>query len=236
MIHVVATAHGTDNPDGRATINLIREQLAAVLNENEPGGYTVHEAYVDVQQPDIDSVTAQFSEQDDVVIVPLLLSTGFHTQVDLNRAAKNSPADVKVARALGPSAALARLQRQRLEEAGWDRYGDLVMAAAGSSRADGREAVELQSHIFSTLISQWTPHGFVADIDPKIADVVEENMADYVSSYLLGRGFFQDKLNKLDGAGDTLIISEPLVIPGDTDAARVVAEVAAERLNEALEN
>lgn len=232
MKHIIATAHGTDNAEGQATINLIREELAALLHEKAPGAYTVHEAYVDVQTPDLKDVVAGFGADDEVVIVPLLLSTGYHTQVDLVKAAEASAATVKVARALGPSAALARLQRQRLEEAGWDGYGDLVMAAAGSSREEGRAAVQMQSEIFSTLISQWTPHGFVADIDPKIADVADEVQADYISSYLLGHGFFQAKLAQLDIVANGAVLANPLVVPGDEAAARVVAEVAIERLEE----
>lgn len=235
MIHLVATSHGTDNQDGRAAVDLIREELATLLEAENPGAYTVHEAYVDVQEPSLDSVAAGFASGDTVVFVPLLLSAGFHTQVDMQNAADASPATVRIARALGPSAALAKLQRQRLEEAGWDGYDDIVIAAAGSSRADGREAVMLQGEVFSTLISRFTPHGFVAKIDPQIKDVVEDHRPEYISSYLLGRGFFQTALTRLDGAGDTLTITEPLVIPGDRDAARVIAQVAAERVAEVLQ-
>ncbi|MEU4206618.1 sirohydrochlorin chelatase [Rothia terrae] len=234
MKHVIAVAHGTDSPDGRATIDAIRESLAQQLEAEDAGEFQVHEAYVDVQEPSLDAVAAKFSEEDEVIMVPLLLSTGYHTQVDMKKAADASPArDVRIARALGPSAQLAKLQRTRLEEAGWDGSGQIVMAAAGSSRADGRQAVELQSEIFSTLLSQHAPHGFVASIDPKIADVVEEHSAEFVSTYLMGRGFFQGLLHKLDGAGKGLIVAEPLVIPGDEDSASVVASVAKERVLEA---
>ncbi|WP_237204074.1 sirohydrochlorin chelatase [Rothia endophytica] len=233
MQHIIAVSHGTDNLEGRASIALVREQMQAVLDEQSPGTATVHEAYVDVQEPSLDKVAASFAADDTVTIVPILLSTGYHTQVDITEAAEASGVrDIRIARALGPSAALAMLQRQRLEEAGWDGYDDVVMAAAGSSRADGREAVMLQAEVFSTLLSRYVPYGFAAKIDPQIADAVEENRAEYVSSYLLGRGFFQTLLTKLDGAGEHLTICEPLVLPGDTKAARIVAEVALERVAE----
>lgn len=234
MKHVIAVAHGTDSKDGRATIDSIRRSLAQQLEADFAGEFEVHEAYVDVQEPSLDAVVAEFASEDEVIMVPLLLSTGYHTQVDMKKAADASPVrDVRIARALGPSAELAKLQRTRLEEAGWDGYGQIVMAAAGSSRPDGREAVELQSEIFSTLVSQYVPHGFVASIDPKIADVSREYSANFVSTYLMGRGFFQGLLHKLDGAGESLIVAEPLVIPGDEEAAYVVASVAKERVLEA---
>ena len=234
MHHIIAVSHGTDNPDGRASIELVHQQMQEVLNEREPGGFTVHEAYVDVQEPALTQVAAGFEPLDRVTIVPLLLSTGYHTQVDIAEAAAASGVqNIAIARALGPSAALAKLQRQRLEEAGWDGYDDVVMAAAGSSRPDGREAVMLQSEVFSTLLSRYVPYGFVANIEPKIADALEENRAEYVSSYLLGRGFFQTLLGRLPGAGESLTICQPLVVPGDSAAARIVAEVAIERALEA---
>ena len=66
---------------------------------------------------------------------------GFHTQVDLRRAAKNSGiAQVRIAEPLGPDASLAALQRARLEQAGWSPgAGMVVQGSAGSSRQDGRE-------------------------------------------------------------------------------------------------
>lgn len=235
MKHIIAVAHGTDSHDGRATIDSIRASLAQQLEAERAGEFTVHEAYVDVQEPSLDQVAAEFGPEDEVVMVPLLLSTGYHTQVDMQKAAESSPArNVRIARALGPSAELAKLQRTRLEEAGWDGYGQIVMAAAGSSRTDGQEDVELQSEILSTLISQYVPHGFVASIDPRIADVAEDYSAEYVSSYLMGRGFFQGLLGQLDGAGESVVIAEPLVIPGDDEAARIVASVAKQRVLDVL--
>lgn len=234
MQHIIAVSHGTDNLEGRASIALVRQQMQAVLDEQAPGTATVHEAYVDVQEPSLVQVAAGFAPDDQVAIVPILLSTGYHTQVDITEAAEASGVkDIRIARALGPSAALAKLQRQRLEEAGWDGYDDVVMAAAGSSRPDGRDAVMLQSEVFSTLLSRYVPYGFVAKIDPKIGEVLDEHQAEYVSSYLLGRGFFQNLLAKLPGAGETVTICQPLLLPDDQDAARVVAEVALERVHEA---
>lgn len=39
MIHLVATSHGTDNPQGREAVNLIREQLTALAEAQTPGTY-----------------------------------------------------------------------------------------------------------------------------------------------------------------------------------------------------
>ena len=42
----------------------------------------MHEAYVDVESPSVDDAAAALPKDEPCVIVPILLSTGFHTQVD----------------------------------------------------------------------------------------------------------------------------------------------------------
>ena len=130
-IHILATAHGTDSAEGRAAINLVRVELDDMLRAH--GGsqdtqYQVHEAYVDVQSPNVDEAALALPKEELCVIVPILLSTGFHTQVDLRRAAKNSGiAQVRIAEPLGPDTSLAALQRARLEQAGWSPGAGMVV-------------------------------------------------------------------------------------------------------------
>lgn len=235
MIHLVATSHGTDNPQGREAVKLIREQLTALVEVQAPRTYTVHEAYVDVQEPALPQVLKDLPSGSTAVLVPLLLSPGYHTEHDMKHAAaKATHLTTAVARALGPSAALAKLQRQRLEEAGWDGYDDIALAAAGSSRADGREAVLYQAEVFSTLLSRQVPYGFIADIEPTIDEAWESNQAEYISTYLLARGYFHSKLTKAYQGTEKAAVTEPLVLPGDAASAAVVASVALERATEAL--
>lgn len=235
MIHLIATSHGTDNPQGREAVNLIREQLTALVEAQAPGTYTVHEAYVDVQEPALSQVLQALPSGATAVLVPLLLSPGYHTEHDMRKAATDaSHLTTAVARALGPSAALAKLQRQRLEEAGWDGYDDIALAAAGSSRADGREAVLYQAEVFSSLLSREVPYGFIADIEPTIDEAWESNQAEYISTYLLARGHFHSKLIKAYQGTEKAAVTEPLVLPGDAASAVVVASVALERATEAL--
>ena len=140
-IHILATAHGTDSAEGRAVINLVRVELDDMLRAHggsEHTQYQVHEAYVDVQSPNVDEAALALPKEELCVIVPILLSTGFHTQVDLRRAAKNSGiAQVRIAEPLGLDVSLAALQRARLEQAGWSPgAGMVVQGSAGSSRQD----------------------------------------------------------------------------------------------------
>ncbi len=234
MIHIIATSHGTNNQQGRQSISLIRQELAAVLQESLPGKFLVHEAYVDVQEPALDRVVANFSQQERLIIVPLLLSAGYHTEVDIKRAAALCPAQVCIAGALGPSADLAKLQRSRINQTGWDGRGDCLMAAAGSSRGDGRDAALMQADVLSALLARPVPHGFIADIEPRIAELIGRLRPAVISSYLLAEGHFQQKLKGLAQEGSCRLTA-PLVTADDRQAARVVAQVALQRIEENLD-
>ncbi len=236
-IHVIATSHGTANPTGQQSISEIRDALAEILSQSNVFDVSVSEAFVDVQEPSLDEVMAGFTPDDVVVIVPLLLSTGFHTQVDMQRAAKNSPArQVHLAAPLGPSPELAHLQVIRLKETGWTPNRTAVMAAAGSSRADGREAVAVQSMLLSLQAGKETQYGFCAAIDPKITDITAQHPDAVISSYLLAPGHFHSRLENITRQHPDISVSAPLMVPGDRAAALHIANVAVQRIFEELTN
>ncbi len=115
---LIACAHGTRFEEGRVVVR----ELLEVLRATAPAGVEVHEAYVDVHGPYVTDVVAAARERtDDIVIVPLLLSTGYHTEVDLVEAADGLP----VAPALGPhpcwprSSSIASRRRARDRTTPW---------------------------------------------------------------------------------------------------------------------
>lgn len=81
------------------------------------------------------------------IVVPLLLSTGYHVRHDLPRAMLQSPVPVRMARPLGPHPLLADAMCWRLRAAGAQLGDPVVMVAAGSndpaSEADLAEAGRL---------------------------------------------------------------------------------------------
>ena len=80
---LIACSHGTSSPDGRTAIRSLIDEVRVLLP-----GVDVREAFVDVQEPSIDDVVAALPPGRSAVIVPLLLSTGFHTGVDIARATR----------------------------------------------------------------------------------------------------------------------------------------------------
>ena len=83
---LIACAHGTSNLDGQECINRLREQIAALRP-----GLDVLEAYVDVQEPALPEVVAGLPAGTAAVVVPLLLSVGYHVTVDIARAVASRP-------------------------------------------------------------------------------------------------------------------------------------------------
>ncbi|MGO2702390.1 MAG: sirohydrochlorin chelatase, partial [Cellulosimicrobium funkei] len=135
---LVGCSHGTDDLAGRAVVRALLDDVRAARPDLD-----VREAFVDVQQPEVaDVVTAVVAPSDggapgDAVVVPLLLSAGFHVSVDVAAAVEDRGPGTGAAAAsgpLGPDPRLVDLLAERLAEAGL-RDGDaVVIAAAGSSR------------------------------------------------------------------------------------------------------
>jgi len=127
---LIGCAHGTRDPAGRAVVRGLLDDIRAARP-----GLDVRAAFVDVQTPEIDEVVAGVPDGRGAVVVPLLLSAGFHVQVDIARAIRQRPGSVVAAPTVGPDKRLVGLLLDRLAEAG-ARAGDaVVLVPAGSSDA-----------------------------------------------------------------------------------------------------
>ncbi|WP_127507134.1 sirohydrochlorin chelatase [Actinoplanes solisilvae] len=138
MPTLIAVAHGTRNPAGQAQIRDLVARVAARRT-----GLDVRLSYVDVQEP---KVAAVVQAAPDAVVVPLLLSTGYHVRVDIADAVAGTP--IPVSRPLGPDDVLLDSLLRHLPPA-----DAVVLAAAGSSdpawRADiDRLATQVANAVF----------------------------------------------------------------------------------------
>ena len=127
---VVAASHGTSSPDGQTAVRRLVERVAASVDAPVLG------CHVDVEQPDVPTALSSAAAlADDALIVPLLLSAGYHVYVDLADSAAEAPLPASVTGALGPDSRLVDALLQRLTEAGLRDSDAVVLAAAGSSDA-----------------------------------------------------------------------------------------------------
>ena len=194
---LVACAHGTRNPLGRRLI----AELALAARAQRPGLVTTA-AFVDVQPPTVMDVVAGLSADGrPAVVVPLLLSGGYHVHVDIAGAVASSASAV-AARPLGPDPRLVAVLRDRLVQAGADPRDPLtavVLAAAGSS--DPRSVADVEDTA-DLLQREWAgavTTGYGSAAKPTVPDAVlaaRRSGAErvVVASYLLAPGHFHDKL------------------------------------------
>ncbi len=194
---LVACAHGTRNPAGRR----LMAELALAARELRPGLDTTA-AFVDVQPPTVTDVVAGLAaEGRRAVVVPLLLSGGYHVHVDIADAVRGAEG-VVAARPLGPDPRLVEVLADRLLEVGADPQDlrtAVVLAAAGSS--DPRSVADVQGTA-DLLQRSWAgpvTTGYGSAARPPVADAVAAARQAgagrvVVAAYLLAPGHFADKL------------------------------------------
>ncbi|WP_443053458.1 sirohydrochlorin chelatase [Streptomyces sp. NBC_00285] len=148
---LVVVAHGSRDP---RTLNTVMELLDQV-REQRPD-VPVHLGHIELNEPLLPDTLASLGTAE-AVLVPLLLSRGYHVKRDIPQMAAAADARTRVAAPLGPHPLLVETLHARLVEAGWPtaadeetrRTGAVVLAAAGSrdpdSAADTRRTAQLLS-------------------------------------------------------------------------------------------
>jgi sirohydrochlorin ferrochelatase len=143
-----------------------------------------------------------------VVVVPLLLSTGYHDRVDIPAAIRATRPDAVQAAALGPDPLLARALADRLAEAGRRPRDGVVLAAAGSSDPDAVAAVRTQAELLEAEIGAPVTAAFGSTAAPDVPTAVAAARPGRVAiaPYLLAAGFFTDRL----GSAGADVLAAPL--------------------------
>lgn len=198
---LLAVAHGSRHPAAAATVTaLVRqvERLAPVLD--------IQLAFVQHAEPTL--ADALDAAGPDVVIVPLLLSTGFHLTTDIagavtavDTAITASGSGPRVAGPLGPDPLLVTALTARLAEAGVPAGTPVVLAAAGSSDPLASAECTAQAELLSAELGVPVVVAFAAAGTPSVTDAVAELRARTagpvaVAAYLLAPGHFHDSLGQ----------------------------------------
>lgn len=225
---LVAASHGTSDPAGQRAVAALVAAVATRAPE-----ITVREAFVDVQQPDVPTVLTSVAA-DPVVVVPLLLSAGYHVRVDLRRVARAAPnPQVVVAAALGPDPRLVSLLEQRLHALPLEPGDEIVLAAAGSSDARAVDDCRAMAEALGERIGRSVAAAFISAAQPELrAAVAQARTAArgrvIVATYLLAPGYFAD----LAAAAGGDLATAPLLLEGEAVPDELV-DVVLERYREA---
>ena len=198
-------SHGTSSPTGQVLIEVLAAEIATDLRIRGIAD-EVMLGHVDVQQPDVDEVINRLPADRPVILVPLLLSPGYHVHVDLAEAvgrAAEAGRDVRQSPTLGPDPRLAEILADRLPRLkGKD---DVILAAAGSSDERANESCREMGRLLAAELDRPVGVGFLAGGGAPLKDLVEESRSrsacPVLANYLLAPGFFDDLARKLVAGG-----------------------------------
>ncbi|SOE75441.1 Sirohydrochlorin ferrochelatase [Streptomyces sp. OV198] len=151
---LVLVAHGSRDPRALSTVRTLIERVRQLRPH-----LSVHLGHIELNEPLLADTLASLDAEDGAdgaVLVPLLLSRGYHVKRDIPEAAAAVPGlRARIAAPLGPHPLLVETLYARLVEAGWRtgmsdadrRAGGVVLAAAGSrdpeSITDTRRTAQL---------------------------------------------------------------------------------------------
>lgn len=213
MTRLVVVAHGTRQLLGNAVASVVAKRAGRVL------GVEAKAAYVELCDPLLTDVLADGQPS---VVVPLLLSTGYHINVDLPRAAEGLP--VTMGRALGPDPLLASAQVSRLVAAGASPGQPVVLVAAGSNDPAARTDIATAGLM---LAEAWGASVRVATVSGSGAPALDQVVrpGDAISPYLLAPGFFSETVRTRSSAAGAEVVAD--VIGPHPDVVELVVRRAA---------
>ncbi|MEV5489865.1 sirohydrochlorin chelatase [Streptomyces bobili] len=138
---LVVVAHGSRDPRALSTVSTLLDRV----RDLRPG-LAVRLGHIELNEPLLSDTLAGLDAADtaDAVLVPLLLSRGYHVRRDIPEMAAAVRVRTRVAAPLGPHPLLVETLYTRLVEAGWRtrmtqaerRASAVVLAAAGSRDPD----------------------------------------------------------------------------------------------------
>jgi sirohydrochlorin ferrochelatase len=219
---LVLASHGTSSALGQAAV----AQLVAAVAEALPR-VGVHGCHVDVQQPDVVTTLDAVADDSAAIVVPLLLSAGFHVYVDLAEAVAEARLRIPAAAtpALGPDVRLAELLARRLAEAGLAPADSVVLAAAGSTDPRAVADCERMRRLLAAQIGNPVTLGFVSAAQPELRSAVAAARRELlaggrvvVANYHLAPGHFSDRV----GAAGGDLTAPPLLDDVEPPAAELV--------------
>ncbi|MEV6162651.1 CbiX/SirB N-terminal domain-containing protein [Streptomyces sp. NPDC052052] len=216
---LLAVAHGTRDQAGIATYHALLDEI-----RSQRPGLTAGLAFLDLAAPTPAQVLARASGP--VVLVPLLLNTGYHVRIDLPVVRATAPhLDVRTAGVLGTDPLLATALGERLAEAGWSaaRTGAdaVVLTAAGSTDPAAAADTEIMAGLLQQRLGQPVVPAYLCARTPTPADAVAALRATghrrvAVARYLMAPGHFSARAQRAGGC----LTSAPL--GAHPDVARLV--------------
>jgi sirohydrochlorin ferrochelatase len=193
---LLIAAHGTQSLVGAATVGA----LADLVRGSRPD-VRVELCFLDILAPSIGEALMELAGP--IVLVPAILSTGYHVRGDIP-AAVGDRRDVVVTAHLGPDPLLSVALADRLTAArGAHPAGPIALVAAGSSDPAARQDLEVAAADLAQLLDVPVYAATVTDPDLDLSGF-------QVATYLLAEGTFADIIASLARAAASPVVSVPL--------------------------
>ncbi|GAA1753655.1 hypothetical protein GCM10009747_09290 [Agromyces humatus] len=235
-MRLVAVTHGPPSTENREAVIRLVDGVASLRPDLE-----VSISFVDASNADVAAMLAVGADADaeadadaDDVIVPLVLSAGYHVRTGLSQGLDRIGGRTQLAAELGPDDRIVSVLAARLEEVGLDSGDAVVLAAAGSNDPRAvRECFETARRLAHRLGRPVTV-GFIAAAIPRLPDAIEmirevhPGARVVVGTYLLAPGTFYDAAS----AAGADAVAAPLLTP-ERAAPRELVELVIERYGDA---
>lgn len=216
---VVLMAHGTRVVAGRAVVDALTAQVAALLPHTQ-----VSCAFVRPHAPLVADVMSGLPPGHPTVVVPLLLGRGYHVQQDVARAVAARPGAMATT-PLGPDPALVPVLLDRLQAVGTPPDETCVLVGAGSRFPEADHDVRTMAGLLAAARPGPVTVGYCTTSTPPVAEAVTAAGRPVTAlPYLLAPGHFQ---RVIDAAGADRVA-------GPLGADPRVAALAAQRAAEGL--
>lgn len=223
-LRLVAVTHGRPSGQNREAVIRLVDGVASRRPDID-----VTISFVDASVSDVAGALAIDAEPD-AVIVPLVLSAGFHVRTGLSLGLDRLGAGTRLADELGPDDRIVEILAERLDDLGLAEGDAVLLAAAGSNDPRAvRECFET-ARLLALRLGRPVAVGFIAAAIPRLPDAIEmirevhPEARVVVGPYLLAPGTFYDAAV---GAGADLVAA-PLLL-ADEPPPRVLVDLVLDR-------
>jgi sirohydrochlorin ferrochelatase len=218
---LIALAHGSRDRRSAATVKQIVASTKALRPDVQ-----IEAGFLEHSRPDLDAIVTRYAARgrNEFVLVPLLLSSAYHANVDIPAAAARVQAShpdvlVRVAEPIGPDVSLLCVLDLRLREAlrtaRVRELDALVLTAAGSTNSIANAAI-------GRLARAWSNHhrlpvkvAFASAAPPTTAEAIREFLRNgrrfiAVGAFFIAPGVLPDRARELALEAGAVAVSEPL--------------------------
>ncbi|WP_329350970.1 sirohydrochlorin chelatase [Streptomyces sp. NBC_01261] len=171
---LVLVAHGSRDPRALNTVRALMDRV----RELRPG-LPVHVGHIELNEPRLPDTLAQLPTAE-AILVPLLLSRGYHVKQDIPELAAKAQARTRVAPPLGPHPLLVETLYDRLVQAGWRtrmddrtrRASAVVLAAAGSRDPESKLDTNRTAHLLADRLGVPVIPAYASAATPTIPEAI----------------------------------------------------------------